>query len=275
MAGSKINTYSQADTDILALQLTEDAGFFGKYQVSLTNYDNTAAPAIAAGSVIEVNGALFKFSSNETITGSPSDGTVYIMINPSTTTCTAEYTNTAPTWSDSKQGWYGTSTYANYRYLHFMITKSGTSYSNKRVFTYDDYAVFDTVSATTVSATTATATTGNITTVNATTINVTGGDMHVTSGRILGYKGSAGSMHDTKTGAQLYTYLTTHLPETAYYSVSGTICENGETNPLIISRINYSAGGSILFYGMRAGGTLDTITITSSTSTFYNIDIAF
>ena len=129
MSGDKINLYTQIDTNILELQLTQDANFIGKHNLSLTNYTNTAVPQIAAGSIIENNGTLFEFNSNETITGTPSDGATFIIIVPSTDTCTAIYTNTAPTWSDSKQGYYGTGATANYRYLEFYLVKAGASYT--------------------------------------------------------------------------------------------------------------------------------------------------
>jgi hypothetical protein len=154
MSGSKINNYSQLDSNILEMQLTLDQTRKGLHQVSLTNYDNTSLPAIAAGSVIEVDDALYKFDSEEVIGGSPSDGTVYVKIIPSTTTCTAEFTNTAPTWSDSKQGWYGTTTSATHRYLEFVMAKATALYSNKRVFTHDDNIVLDILTATTINLTT-------------------------------------------------------------------------------------------------------------------------
>ena len=131
MAGVKINNYNQSDSNILELQLTSDQSFKGKHLVSLTNYDNTSLPAVAAGSVIEVNGALYKFTSEEAITGSPSDGTVYIYIDPAT--ITAVFTNTAPTWSDSKQGWYGTAGTVNCRYLEFVMYKSSSTYGSKQM----------------------------------------------------------------------------------------------------------------------------------------------
>jgi hypothetical protein len=160
MAGSLINTYTQLDTDILALQLTSDANFVGKHNVSLTNYDTTGVPAIAAGSIVECNGALFEFTADEAVTGTPSNGTVYIQIVPSTTTCTAAFTNTAPTWSDAKQGFYGTGAAANYRYLEFEMTRSSaTVYSNKHTITHDDNVKLDIISATTANITTAKITT--------------------------------------------------------------------------------------------------------------------
>jgi len=129
MAGTQVNLYSQSNSDILEVQLTLDQTRKGLHQVSLTNYDNTSLPAVAAGSVIEVNGALYKFTSEEAISGSPSDGTVYVYIDPAT--ITAVFTNTAPTWSDSKQGYYGTTTTANCRYLQFRLKKSSALWESK------------------------------------------------------------------------------------------------------------------------------------------------
>ena len=138
MAGDKVNNYSQVDSDILALQLTTDKTFKGYHQLTLTNYDNTTVPAIAAGSAIECNGALYKFDTEEAISttdpvtsAAVADGTVYVVIVPGATTCTAAFTATAPTWSDSKQGWYGTGGQANYRYIEYVCQKSGTSYYGK------------------------------------------------------------------------------------------------------------------------------------------------
>lgn len=136
MAVNMLNYYSNVDTSITDLQSTENKNFIGKHNLTLTNYDNTTAPEIAAGSVIEVNGALYEFTANTVISGSPSDGTVYIYFVPSgdpdpdirTATLTPTYTNTAPTWSDSKQGWYGTGGSANYRYAEYILTKATTAY---------------------------------------------------------------------------------------------------------------------------------------------------
>lgn len=143
MAIEQLNYYSQTDTSIEDMQFTLDKVFIGHHQVSLTNYNSTSESQIAAGSNIEVNGTFYKITTDTAISGSPSDGTVYIYCVPSgdpslgTATFTPTYTNTAPTWSDSKQGWYGTGGSANYRYLEFIMTKSTTTWSNKRIFLYD------------------------------------------------------------------------------------------------------------------------------------------
>jgi len=129
MAGSKVSNFAIGDSNIQSVMLTLDKTFKGQHQVSLTNYSTTAESQVAAGSVIEIGGALYKFDSNESITGSPSDGTVYIMAVPSGDSVTCAYTDTAPTWSDSKQGWYGTGATVNNRYLEFVIIKVSTNWS--------------------------------------------------------------------------------------------------------------------------------------------------
>jgi len=137
MAGSKVSNFAIGDSNIQSVMLTLDKTFKGQHQVSLTNYDTTAESQVAAGSVIEIGGALYKFDSNESITGTPSDGTVYIMAVPSGDSVTCAYTNTAPTWSDSKQGWYGTGATANNRYLEFVLFKTLTVWNYKRLFDID------------------------------------------------------------------------------------------------------------------------------------------
>lgn len=132
MTGAKVNNYAIGDSDIEAVMLTTDQIYKGQCKVSLTEMSTTTVPKIAAGSWVENNGTLFKFDSDETLTGSPSNGIVYIRIVPSTDSCTAEMTNTAPTWSNSKQGWYGTGGSANYRYIAKM-NKSSSSYTGKMI----------------------------------------------------------------------------------------------------------------------------------------------
>jgi hypothetical protein len=134
MAGSQINSYGIGDVNLTSLMASVDAERIGFCAVSLTNYDNTSEPEIAEGSKIEVNGALFKFDADEAIGGSPSDGTVYIKLIPVSTSITAEFTNTAPTWDTEKQGWYSpTPGEENYRYIPFEMYKAGTLYYDKRI----------------------------------------------------------------------------------------------------------------------------------------------
>jgi len=143
MAGSKVSNFAIGDSNIQSVMLTLDKTFKGQHQVSLTNYSTTAESQVAAGSVIEIGGALYKFDSNESITGSPSNGTVYIMAVPSGDSVTCAYTNTAPTWSGSKQGWYGTGGTANNRYLEFKLKKTATVWTEKDGIYFDSWTYID------------------------------------------------------------------------------------------------------------------------------------
>jgi hypothetical protein len=133
MAGTQKNAYSVSDANLTSLMSTTDAQRKGYCAASLTHWSDTTVPAIAAGSEVEVNGALFEFATEEAIGGSPSDGVVYIKLIPSGTSITAEFTNTAPAWDTEKQGWYSTTGgEENYRYLPFTMIKATSAYSNKR-----------------------------------------------------------------------------------------------------------------------------------------------
>ena len=55
-----------------------------------------------------------------------------LLLVPAGSSITAQFTNTAPTWSDSKQGWYGTGGQSNYRYAEYIITLNSGDYKNKR-----------------------------------------------------------------------------------------------------------------------------------------------
>lgn len=139
MGSIQLNYYSNVSTSIIDMQNTLDGNFIGHHRVSLTNYDNTSLPAIAIGSIVENNGALFKFTTETAISGTPVDGVNYILLVPSgdpalgTATVTPTWSQTAPTWSDSKQGWYGTGGSANYRYLEFFLTKSSSTWYKKEI----------------------------------------------------------------------------------------------------------------------------------------------
>lgn len=131
---TKVNDVRNALSQVLFENLatrteTQSVGFM---EVTITNMDNASVPQVAATSRLEAAGAIYIVESNESITGSPADGTVYIKIVPGTTSATFAFTNTAPTWADDKQGWYSpTIGEENQRYLDFQIDKSGVSYYKK------------------------------------------------------------------------------------------------------------------------------------------------
>lgn len=128
MAGTKINNYSEGDKNLSSLMNSTDNQRRGYHAVSLTNWTNTNAPLISAGSTLEIGGALVEFQSDESISGTPTSGqNNYIIINSSA--FTASWSTVAPVWNDEKQGYYsGTN-----RYLEYMVFVSGASYTKYRI----------------------------------------------------------------------------------------------------------------------------------------------
>jgi len=105
----------------------------GYQAISLTNYDNDNEPQIAAGSKVEIGGALFEAVSNENISGwagISNSSDVYIKLIVSGATATAEFTDTPPTWSTSKQGWYN----GDDRYIGGLYKDGSGNYTDKHLF---------------------------------------------------------------------------------------------------------------------------------------------
>ncbi len=88
----------------------------------------STAPKIIAGSWVEVNGNMYRFNSQETATGWSGIGSpalVYMKVVVAGTSITAEFTTSAPTYSDLKQGWYN----GNDRYILWLYKDSGDNYT--------------------------------------------------------------------------------------------------------------------------------------------------
>jgi hypothetical protein len=137
MAGSIVTTPANTEpdtTDWQALIAWIEKVEKGKHNLTLTNMEvqDYTEPAIAAGSLIEVNGSFYSFGTEESITGwsgISDEDDAYIKVVPSSSSITAEFTSTAPTWSDSKQGWYD----GNDRYVAYVWKESSTGYRCKQL----------------------------------------------------------------------------------------------------------------------------------------------
>jgi hypothetical protein len=105
--------------------------------ITLTNFtDAASSPAIASGSKVEVAGALFFFSSDEAISNWASVGdntAAYVKLTVSGTAVTAAYTDSAPVWSDSKQGYYASAA-STTRYIGGLYRASAAVYQDKWVY---------------------------------------------------------------------------------------------------------------------------------------------
>ena len=78
--------------------------------VSLTHMDDGDEPDIESVGMVLVKGTCYKFAADEGITGWAAIGNnteAYIYIVPAGATCTAEWSDVAPTWDSDYQGYYG------------------------------------------------------------------------------------------------------------------------------------------------------------------------
>jgi hypothetical protein len=106
----------------------------GHINIQVDNIDTGGVPAIAAGSVLEVNGGIYRVTTIvENITGSLTNNAVnYIYATPSgsgdQSTLYFQYLTTTPTWSAAKGGWYSGSS-GNRAIVKLFYT--GGNYNNK------------------------------------------------------------------------------------------------------------------------------------------------
>ena len=120
----------------ISTSLTIVSSLLGFQAISLTEFATSAQSLIAAGSKIEIGGAYFTFSGNETPNASSwtaigTGNVAYITLTPSgsagSQVLTAAYSGTAPVWSTSKQGWYTTAA-SIVRYVGGVYKGGATSY---------------------------------------------------------------------------------------------------------------------------------------------------
>lgn len=130
MAITALNDYAIGDVNFNTMMTTLDKTYKGKAEITLSEYDTTAAPDVKVGSVFENNGALFIVDTTD-ITPTGYSGisvstTFYLYYDESATAFI--FNSTAPTWSDTLQGWYN----GNDRAFFSMYKDSGgTLYESK------------------------------------------------------------------------------------------------------------------------------------------------
>ena len=123
MAFQKTSDYAVGDVNFTSFMNSLDTTRRGGSSITLSNYDNDSAPVVKVGSWFENNGALYEvITGDETPTGYSgisNSTTFYLYYDDSGDEFI--YSSTAPTWSDSKQGWYN----GNDRALFSMYKDSG------------------------------------------------------------------------------------------------------------------------------------------------------
>lgn len=121
----------------MGIQVTVSASQIDKERlgycaISLTNFTDTAEPSIAAGSKVEIGGALYEFTADETGTGFAGIGAsnnVYLLLTPAGASVSWSYTTTAPTWDTAKQGFYTGSN----RVVAGLYKDAGSNYTSKYI----------------------------------------------------------------------------------------------------------------------------------------------
>jgi hypothetical protein len=123
MSIRQLNTFFDENIDIEAIMETLNKAYKGKAEITLSNYDNDLEPVVKIGSVFDNNGAIFLIESDDEAPadyGSISNNTVFYIVFDSNTD-SFFYTEDAPVWSDSKQGWYN----LNNRYFFSLYKDNG------------------------------------------------------------------------------------------------------------------------------------------------------
>jgi hypothetical protein len=137
MTTSIINRFYYSDS-LLSNFITNETYFQrGFYAVCFSNMATNSAPAIQANSIIEIDGNLYEFNANESITGTPS-GVCYVKCYLSAGALVAEYTSIAPTFNALKNGWYGTGANETHRYI-LKLYYSSTNYQYKQIMNKEVY----------------------------------------------------------------------------------------------------------------------------------------
>ncbi len=126
MAINQINT---AAFDYAMMLSVINLSYKTQADITLTNYDNDTAPQVTAGSIFVNNGAQFENTTLVTPTGYAgltNSTTFYLYYDESGGVFI--FSNTVPTWSDAKQGWYNGNDRA---FFSIFKDSGGTLYQTK------------------------------------------------------------------------------------------------------------------------------------------------
>lgn len=126
-----INQINSSDFDYEMMLATINVSYVGKETLTITEYSSTAAPDVTAGSIFENGGAIFENTTDATPTGYAgltNSTTFYLYYDESGGVFI--FSNTAPVWSDAKQGWYNGDDRA---FFSMFKDSGGTLYENKSI----------------------------------------------------------------------------------------------------------------------------------------------
>lgn len=110
----------------------------GIYSVCFSEMTTSTRPSILTNSVIEINGDLYEFNSDELISGTPSTGVCYVKCYLSGSSVVADFTNTAPTYDNDRRGYYGSNSTVDHRYI-LKLYYDGSNYLYKQIMNKERY----------------------------------------------------------------------------------------------------------------------------------------
>lgn len=136
MGAIRINSYSPSTDTLDGVINTASYEYIGAGAISITNYDSTIRPALAAGSIVDVAGNLFEFSTENAISTAGVTSTAacyyYIQLIPSSSECSVQFSTVTPTWRIDYQGYYENSTSVNRVIGETYFT--GIDYVDKNIY---------------------------------------------------------------------------------------------------------------------------------------------
>jgi hypothetical protein len=138
MAGTLLSAPTLGASDWSTWITLVDACRRGYLAASYTNFSGSAESALAAGSLVEVAGAVYSFTATAIdYTGAGSTNSdLYIYVKPDAAVSTASVVawGSAPVWVDSKQGFYASAA-STTRAVGGMYVNTAGSYGHKYIYT--------------------------------------------------------------------------------------------------------------------------------------------
>ncbi len=115
----------------------------GVNNISLTEWETTSLPSVAAGSTLQISNTMYQFGADETcdtgnVISAGSVSTLYFLYaNPTLLTCQGSATH--PLWDDALQGWYQTLSGVYCRCYGFLYKTATSQYITKHVLKNRNY----------------------------------------------------------------------------------------------------------------------------------------
>lgn len=130
MAGSIIKMPVNGDSDWTSFVTQVEYQRLGFMAMAVSHFNDTDEPKVQATSAIEIDGSIYQFAAEEAATewaGISNSTVAFMKVIPDGDACTLEFTDTNPTWSDAKHGWYD----SDDRYFLHLYKDGSGNYAQK------------------------------------------------------------------------------------------------------------------------------------------------